>query len=410
MCSLTFNSILTEEMFKRAVTHLKKYQLNFFFDDGYCFNNDEIDLDNLNESISSQISEDLLVTNELGIGVEIPRSDEYELFSLDGLYEFIQNAEQGKVHNYELFVSPNMILVHVDYQRPRFEELDTIEYTLEQMWKNKKIIITLVEGFTIFSMRLIMERMFDKYTPPVFEEDLFIKIYSENGIDLSDAEEVIQAYIFECGTSLNLNLTPAPRPTSYDFFYADEDDSKQEKNKIRLRSLIQGKGISEVLKIYNSGNDIHNSEFLILTYTKVIEYVSQTVLRKEMLDSVTKKLYSPRALNPDSTFILELEKLYDEHRNYSKDHQAIKLTVQTCCDISDIESIAPKYLKKLSLETLASAISDTRNMIAHAKTNYRYKGQECPVDEMEQFAQCLKVVANQTIRWFARQHEDGRIV
>lgn len=239
---------------------------------------------------------------------------------------------------------------------------------------------------------------------------MFIKIYSENSIDLSDAEEVIQAFIFECGTSLNLNLTPAPRPTSYDFFYIDEEDDKQEKNKIRLRSLIQGKGISEVLKIYNSGNDIHNSEFLILTYTKVIEYISQTVLRKEMLDSITKKLYSPRALNPDSSFILELEKLYDEHRNFSKDHHAIKLTVQTCCDISDIASIAPKFLKKLSLETLASAISDTRNMIAHAKTNYRYKGHECPVDEMEQFAQCLKVVANQTVRWFARQHEDSRIV
>ncbi|QOH62437.1 hypothetical protein [Paenibacillus polymyxa] len=410
MCSLIFDSLLTEEMFKRVVTHLKKYQFNFFFDDGDGIDNDEIDLDNLNESISSQISEDLLVTNELGIGVEIPRGDENELFSLDALDEVIQNAEQGKIHNYELFVSPNLILVHVDYQRPRFEELETVEYTLEQMWKNKKIIITLEEGFTSFGMRLIMDRMFDKYTPPVFEEDLFIKIYSEDWIDLSDVEEVIQAYIFECGTSLNLNLTPAPRPTSYDFFYTDEDDSKQEKNKIRLRSLIQGKGISEVLKIYNSGNDIHNSEFLILTYTKVIEYVSQTVLRKEMLDSVTKKLYSPRALNPDSSFILELEKLYDEHRNYSKDHQAIKLTVQTCCDISDIESVAPKYLKRLSLETLASAISDTRNMIAHAKTNYRYKGQECPLDEMEQFAQCLKVVANQTIRWFARQHEDGRIV
>ncbi|WDQ32185.1 hypothetical protein PTQ21_28030 [Paenibacillus marchantiae] len=129
-----------------------------------------------------------------------------------------------------------------------------------------------------------------------------------------------------------------------------------------------------------------------------------------MLDSITKKLYSPRALNPDSSFILELEKLYDEHRNYSKDHHAIKLTVQTCYDISDIELIAPRFLKKLSLETLASAISDTRNMIAHAKTNYRYKGHECPVDDMERFAQCLKVVANQTIRWFARQHEDGRIV
>ncbi|WDQ32184.1 hypothetical protein PTQ21_28025 [Paenibacillus marchantiae] len=134
-------------------------------------------------------------------------SNEYKLFSLVKLDEDIQCAELGKIDNNKLFVSPNLILVHVDYQKLRFEELDTIEYTIEQIWKNKKVSITLEKGITIFGMRLIMDRMYDRYTPPILAEDLFIKIYSEDSIDLTDAVEIIQAYIFECGTTLNLNLT-----------------------------------------------------------------------------------------------------------------------------------------------------------------------------------------------------------
>ncbi|UJF32178.1 hypothetical protein [Paenibacillus hexagrammi] len=108
-----------------------------------------------------------------------------------------------------------------------------------------------------------------------------------------------------------------------------------------------GKGISTVLEIYNSCNEVEDNEYRILNYTKVIEFVSQTVLRKEMLESIMKKLYSPKVLQPDATYMLELEQLYDEHRNNKKDHQAIKLTVETCCDLTDIIDIAPVFLKKL---------------------------------------------------------------
>lgn len=408
MCSITFESPIIETMFTDILKFMKKHKIECFIEE-VDVDFEKIELENINDSISSQLTDDLYISSELEIVVVIPRGDTDQSFTLEALEEIIQIAEKGKLLNYERFISPSTVLVHVDYQRPRFEELNKIEYTISQSWGNKTINISLEEGFTAFGMFLLMEGEYDKYTPPVFEEDLFIEIYSPEGIDLQEVEAIIQSYIFECGTTLSLNLTPTPRPTSYDFFYVDQED-QEVKKELKLRPLIQGKGINEVLNIYNSGNEIHNAEFLVLTYTKVIEYVSQTVLRKEMLDSVTKKLYSPRALSPDSTFILELEKLYDEHRNHSKDHQAIKLTVQTCCDITDIESVAPKYLKNLNLEKLAGAISDTRNMIAHAKTNYRFKGQECPSDQMDQFAQCLKVVAYQTIRWFARQHEDSRII
>ncbi|WP_090955801.1 hypothetical protein [Paenibacillus sp. OK060] len=138
-----------------------------------------------------------------------------------------------------------------------------------------------------------------------------------------------------------------------------------------------------------------------------------------------KKLYRPKVLQPDATYVLELEHLYDEHRNNKKDHQAIKLTVETCCDLNDLIDTVPKSLKKFSevkkksdskelrascLEELAASISDTRNLIAHAKTNYKLKGKECPSGQLKEFASCLEIVAIQVIRWFARQHKESRII
>ena len=52
-----------------------------------------------------------------------------------------------------------------------------------------------------------------------------------------------------------------------------------------------------------------------------------------------------------------------------------------------------------ALKELASELSDTRNMIAHAKTNYIKKGKECPDEQMINFAKCCRLVAIQVIRW-----------
>lgn len=42
-------------------------------------------------------------------------------------------------------------------------------------------------------------------------------------------------------------------------------------------------------------------------------------------------------------------------------------------------------------------------------TNYKKKGGECPEVELEIFSKCLKIVASQAIRWFARQGENEKI-
>lgn len=203
-----------------------------------------------------------------------------------------------------------------------------------------------------------------------------------------------------------------------------EDEPEYKTDKTRLRPLLRGKGVHELLKLYNSSLSSTNYEIFVLTYTKVIEYVSQTVIQQDLINSATKKLFSPRALNPDANYILELGKIFEGNKNNQKDYFAIKLTIEICCDLNEIVTEAPPFLKftrKLNKDSknddkvkafdeVASAISNTRNMFAHAKTNYEKKGMECPTDQLKGYTKCLDILTQQVIRWFAKEHEDNRVI
>ncbi|MGM1050259.1 MAG: hypothetical protein ACQEXX_29635 [Bacillota bacterium] len=368
--------------------------------------------------------EDITITNNTEFFLFFPKCDEdFDKFmTIETIDTLITNAKNAVLKEDSMLLSPTYNMVYVSCDSAISNDSELTDFTTSQKWGGKDMTVGLTKGISSFGIKLTMNKLYDKYVPPVSGDDLFIEIKSTEPIDEKEIQDITESFIFECSSSYNLNISVSTRPTKIEHWEDVIDDEKLLNGK--LRPLIQGKGISDVLKIFNSCNHIHDAEYLILNYTKVIEYISQTVLRKEMIEDITKKLYSPKALNPDANYILDLEKLYSEHRNYQKDHHAIKITVATCCDIMDIMTLAPNYLKQIKklnpdsskegrsrgLEELASAISDTRNMIAHAKTNYNFKGTECPRDQLMDFANCLKVVASQAIRWFSRQHEDSRIV
>jgi hypothetical protein len=383
----------------------------------------EIELDFYNlDDVDGYEDEEIQIGDHTEIIIGLPRTEEYQdaltILELDRL---IKHAIEGNIVDEYKLVSPNLVLISVSCDNPY---IDLNDFVIQQNWNGSNIKILFAKELNSFAIKLTMDKLYDKYTPPILGEDLFIEIQSSETLDDNTIDEIVQSFIFECSSSLNINLHLHPRITTLTNWEDVPDEEGHKLPELGLRTLIRGKGIAEVLRIYNSCNQIYDAEYQILNYTKVIEYVSQTVLRKEMLESITKRLYSPKVLNPDANYILDLEKLFSEHRNNQKDSYAIKLTVETCCDIIELVPIAPKYLKQIQklraskvkafrdagLEELAGAISDTRNMLAHAKTNYNHKGNECPEDQLFEFASCLRVVANQTIRWFSRQHEDSRII
>jgi hypothetical protein len=373
------------------------------------------------EDLEAEYDEEVIITYDTEIEISLPRTEDFhDPLSIKELNNLIENSINSELIDECKLLSPTYNLISISCDNTNIFDEKLFDYCLTQKWNGKNISIKFLKGLSSYNIKLTMENLYDKYNPPMEDEDLFIELASTEPLSIKEFGDILESFIYECAASLNLNIYVYPRPTT--LMYWEDNDPKLPD--IRLRPLMQGKGISEVLHIYNSCNQIHDAEYLILNYTKVIEYISQTVLRKEMLESISRKLYSPKTLTPDANYILELDRLFAEHRNNQKDNQAIKLTVSTCCDIMDIVVSAPNYLKRIKkltlsssreerancLDDLASAISDTRNMIAHAKTNYNIKGKECPDDQLHDFADCLKVVASQTIRWFSMQHEDSRIV
>ncbi|OMD27634.1 hypothetical protein [Paenibacillus odorifer] len=406
---ISFASTELETMVRRVLSfcHLHHIEFEFYDIDDSDFYEDK----------------EIIISSNSEITISLPQTEEYhDPLTIEELDCLIDTANSTTIiDEYKLF-SPTYSLISIGCDNPKMYNTQLSDFFIEQQWGGKEVLLKFKRGFCCYSLKLTTEKLFDRNFPPVAHEDLFIEITSQQQLSARECDEIIEAFIFECATTLGLNLYLFPRPTTLQY-WNDESEGDFPPHD-RLRPLIHGKGMYEVLHIYNSCNQIHDPEFLILNYTKVIEYVSQTVLRKEMLDVVTRKLYSPKTLNPDANYILDLEKLFVEQRNNQKDNQAIKLTISTCCDIMDVVSLAPDYLKRIKkltlsssrderancLEELAAAISDTRNMIAHAKTNYNMKGKECPGEQLHDFAACLKIVSSQTIRWFSRQHEDSRII
>ncbi|MEK4053072.1 hypothetical protein MHB84_05425 [Paenibacillus sp. FSL F4-0087] len=378
------------------------------------------DLDNPEE-----YEEDIIVCYDSKISFGLPHcDDDYFEHTLGEMFEILEEIKNAKIIDNYVYISTKRLLVRVDTLNR--EKLFALQDKAKGVFQTSLTMnqqtfhIDLVSEHTNFGILVTVMDNYDKYFPPILYEDLFIEITSEKLISLDQFEDLMQAYMFELSSTLDIKLFISPRPIYYDLEYVLQEGDE----KARLRPLVTGRGNKELYQIYNSCANIEDAEILILMYTKVIEFVTQTVVRRELLDSVMTKLYSPKTLSPDAVYVLELERIFDDLGNYKKDKEAIRITIETCCEVLELKGSAPKFLrnlnkvniestreeKKQALLELSNAISDTRNMIAHAKTNYKNKGNECPKEEMKEFSDCLKIIADQVIRWFSRQHEDLKVI
>lgn len=364
------------------------------------------------------------INEDWEFGVFLPETEEYEYHPLWLILDMVTGAKNAKKVNNRILISGDMALYRIDSNNylEVFSHLSDIPGVTEIVDGNE-YNIEISEGLTSYGFAIAMRGEYNDVFPPVDFDDSFIEITCCNGeIDESIIESLVQAYIFEIKSTLGIEIQINPRQ------YAETIEKAELNSRSglisRLRPLLRGKGIDDVLKLYNSSLSTENEEFLILTYTKVIEYVSQTVIQEDLISLVSKKLSSPKALIPDAAYILELDQVFEKNRNNKKEHLAIRLTLQTCCDIMEIVSFAPSFLKNTkkliqnnseenkqrAIEEVSAAINQTRNMFAHAKTNYEKKGNECPDNQLGEFSKCMDILAQQVIRWFAREHENNRVV
>ncbi|MEI2580009.1 hypothetical protein [Scytonema sp. PRP1] len=284
-----------------------------------------------------------------------------------------------------------------------------------------KVSYSLTSGFTICGAMLALEEKFTTGFSSV-GSDVFVELKFEQPISESIEKDILQAYLFELSSTLGIDFEVFPFFDNDDI-WVDEDELKTYNTSHILRPLLLGRNMSDVLELYNQAIASIDPHVQILYFTKVIEYVSQTVIKMQFNDAVRAKLLSPRALQPDANFISELEKVIEKQQSRRKDREAIKETVLTCCEASELAKVAPPFLKKLkaissnsneeqisqALRAFSASLYSTRNSIAHAKANYIPTNDECPERELLAFSNCAKLAAQQVIRWYNFSSEINKL-
>jgi len=294
-------------------------------------------------------------------------------------------------------------------------------HVIESNEKGRKITVCLTTGFTVFGLHVANSDLSSKYSPPIDWDEAFVEIRSNFNLTEEEIINIVQSYIFEISATTGAEFTISPRLEIEEEIHDDDEPPLPSLN--RLRPLATGKGIPDLLDIYNRAIGTSDDELRILCFTKVIEYVAQTVIRRQSTELIRGKLMSARAISPDAAFISELELLMEQQRVYKKDRESIRLAVCQCCDATELARISPPFLKELlkaelptdpklqnaALLRFADVLYSTRNSIAHAKANYTVTGEECPSEQITQLNDCAKLAAEQAIRWFDSVQETHRV-
>lgn len=375
------------------------------------------------------------ICRDTEICLTVPRSDcEPLALTYGGLLHFAEELSQSRLVNKVECWTPKRFLLRVvanDLDSHRNLESALATGALSdsglpsvQTRSGNRLTIKLTSGLTIFGFLVAASGDWEKhFFPPVLDDDRFIEItWDQMPPPEAEMSELIESLLFELSASANVCLARSPRPTLH--FESGEDERDEHVSwHPRLRPLLSGAGIAELLSLYNRADTTLDPEFQILGFAKVLEHVSESVLREDLTRRVRTKLQSARALDPDARYISELETLFGEHSKASrKDREVLKLTVIECCDPLELQPYCPAFLdlhqvsiksnekdRLKGLETFASCLSSTRNRIAHAKVSYMPTGEECPEVHLAQLAGCARIAAQQAIRWYAVQHERLRV-
>lgn len=219
-------------------------------------------------------------------------------------------------------------------------------FTMPVMYGSIHATCSLTEGFTVFGAAVAASGDYDKVFPPIFPGEVFVEVRFRAGKIADDtARYIAEAYLFEISSSVGLDFEVDPRPT-LDYEDPEEPDWRFSYD-ARLRPLMLGMGMPELLRLYNRAIVATDDEIKVLYFAKVMEYVSQTVVKQRAHEAMRAKLLSPRSLSPDAAYIAELQTIVEELRIFRKDREAVKQATIVCCEASELARVAPQFLRNL---------------------------------------------------------------
>lgn len=395
---------------------------------------DEISAEDTNDNYDVVINADSKVCLYMGQG-------DYPITTLSFLLNIHENLNKSQLNDNQSYAKNqngvDFLLTVDDYNTMML--LEGLErsnnpvvcklQTSIKFWGTEVVIdknkyeIALFNGVCLYHILVEQSGNRDKYLPSYSEDDYFIRIVNKDMLDMKVTDSLAISFVFELQSTHGLVLNfSSGRPDPENVYYQENELSEES---YEIFPLLYGRGINEILSLYNKAKTTWEPDHKILCLAKVLEYISPTIAQEKLYESVRLKLSSPTVLSPTSDYINELGMIYNKNQSdISKDSELIRLAVITVADLGEIWDDISFLLKQgknkkfaelndLSkhecLESLATIIYDTRNEIAHAKANYAKKGTECPEKNKNQFSKALDRIAIRCIRWFAIQTEEKRV-
>ena len=137
-------------------------------------------------------------------------------------------------------------------------------FSLDIEESEQKITCSITQGVTILGLVLLSEGKYSEIFTPATDYDMFIEIQFEKSLQIEEIENILQAYLFELSSSVNINLEIEPIPDFETIEFVEFDQIR--KVSYRLRPLLLGKGVNEPLKLYNQAVIATDPEIQILFY------------------------------------------------------------------------------------------------------------------------------------------------
>jgi hypothetical protein len=334
------------------------------------------------------------------------------------LVDVVVSAADGEVRDDGTFIGPESAVTRVVPVNTRARTLceGASIHSLDDpylMHESDGRRIWLDHGLTELALHYSARGIAHELFPETPGDWMFLCVSGK--FDPEELDGVFATYLYSLEESQNIGFVVERFPELSEEEYLElwpHDETIRGIGELPLGPLLSPR-LKEVLGLYLEAAALGPPMFQILGYTRVVEYVSVVVnatLKRET-DKVVAEIVDAHIRSRLADLVRSRE------AKDPSDHDLLAWAIGVVCDPVALAPVAPKCVGELRavtpenvaerrarvLNQLSLVASATRNEIAHGKANYTRKGNECPVDQYDQFAALMRLVAQQAIHWLAVQ-------
>lgn len=300
------------------------------------------------------------------------------------------------------------------------------------LFRNDEIKVKIVLCPFLIGLRNIKEGQYNWDSISPFADYTALEIeYSDESkrLNSKDELELVHRVLFVLEEKYDKEIKLKPLPRYYeDVEYECNDYDEEKQDKTTVVTLSSLPLYTPMLKTYMQAKSTDDSQLRYLLYYKIIEYVSPTVAKLDLLERLNLKLDVMPICKGDISYLESIVGLVQVYDKSQRDNELVKTVLMTCADLVDLQEFLPirvkermqsdakfgknvrwsyeniKSVEDAMKNTLGQFLYSTRNSIVHAKSNYNKTGFECDGKDLEQLNLFLKRLCYYIIMWSSRHN------